>query len=60
MICSYCKLPNPDLIVEKDLILPAGTKATLYATLHAHCLIEFQFESDLYGSPPCTVGGEEE
>jgi len=46
MICAYCKTANPELIVEKDVILSDGTKATLYATLHASCLIEYQFGDD--------------
>lgn len=47
MICAYCKLPDPELIVEKDVIMSDGTKATLIATLHAKCLIEYQFGEDI-------------
>ena len=46
MICAYCKLPNPHLIIEKDIILPDGTKSTLIATLHAECLVNWNGEEE--------------
>jgi hypothetical protein len=42
MMCAYCKGPEPELIVEKDIIMPDGTKATFIATLHAKCLINWR------------------
>ena len=50
MICAFCKLPDPTLIVEKDLLLPDGTSTIYYATLHPQCLVEWNYR----------IGGEEE